>query len=271
MISAFSMSTFTQSASIILREGLEAVLVLAALVAYLRKSGADTKLWALYAGAGAGIVASIAVAIGVELFFEGHQNPLVEGIIFLVAAALMIYVSGWLFVRQDPRAWQSYLKTHAEQALQANNQLLAVALLAGFSVLREGAESILFVHTLAITEGWSLSLFAGLALAFIVMVGVFMIMQLVSIRLPLRPMFIGTSALLLIMALKFIGSGLMELQENHLLPDTDIASLPSWWEAAGLNPTWEALLIQGLVLAGVIATFAAMHFRSTNMSPSASR
>jgi len=271
MISAFSMSTFTQSASIILREGLEAVLVLAALVAYVRKSGADTKLWALYAGAGAGILASIAIAICVELFFEGHQNPLVEGIVFLAAAALMIYVSGWLFIRQDPRAWQAYLKTHAEHALQADNQLLAIALLAGFSVLREGAESILFVHTLAITEGWTLSLFAGLAAAFVVMLGVFMLMQVVSIRLPLRPLFIGTSTLLLVMALKFIGSGLMELQENHLLPDTDIAILPSWWEAVGLNPTWEALIIQGLVLAGVIGTFAAMHFRSTSLSPSASR
>jgi high-affinity iron transporter len=264
-------SVFAQSASIILREGLEVVLVLAALVAFIRKSGAETKLWALYFGAGAGIAASIAVAVLVELFFEGHQNPLVEGIIFLLAAALMIYVSGWLFVRQDPRAWQAYLKTHAEQALKANNQILAIALLSGLSVLREGAESILFVHTLAITEGWSISLFLGLAAALAVMIGLFMIMQVVSVRLPLRPLFISTSALLLVMALKFIGSGLMELQEHHLVPDTDIDSLPSWWEAIGLNPTWEALMIQGLVLAGVVGTFTLIHFRSAALSTSSGR
>jgi len=262
---------FAQSASIILREGLEVVLVLAALVAYVRKSDAGAKLWAVYAGAGAGILASIAVAVLVELFFDGHQNPLVEGGIFLVAAALMIYVSGWLFVRQDPRAWQAYLKSHAERALEADNQLLAISILAGLSVLREGAESILFVHTLAVTEGWSVSLFAGLATAFAVMLGLFVIMQIVSIRLPLRPLFIGTSALLLIMALKFIGSGLMELQESHLLPDTDIDILPSWWEAIGLNPTWEALILQGLVLAGVVGTFVVMHLRSARLSPVSGR
>jgi len=264
-------SVFAQSASIILREGLEVVLVLAALLAYVRKSDAGSKLWAVYAGAGAGILASIAVAVLVETFFDGHQNPLVEGGIFLAAAALMIYVSGWLFVRQDPRAWQAYLKSHAEQALQANHQLFAISVLAGLSVLREGAESILFVHTLAVTEGWSVSLFAGLAVAFAVMLGLFVIMQVVSIHLPLRPLFIGTSALLLIMALKFIGNGLMELQENHLLPDTDIAILPSWWEAIGLNPTWEALLIQGLILAGVIGTFIVMHVRSATLSTSTGR
>ena len=271
MLNLANWGVFAQSASIILREGLEVVLVLAALVAYVRKSDAAAKLWALYAGAGAGILASIVVAICVELFFDGHQNPLVEGIIFLAAAALMIYVSGWLFVRQDPRAWQAYLKTHAEQAIKADNQLLAIAILAGLSVLREGAESILFVHTLAITEGWSLSLFAGLAAAFAVMVALFVLMQMVSIRLPLRPLFVGTSALLLVMALKFIGSGLMELQENHLLPDTDIAMLPSWWEAIGLNPTWEALIVQGVVLAGVVGTFVVMHFRSAALSPSVGR
>jgi len=83
--------------------------------------------------------------------------------------------------------------------------------------------------------------------------------------------FIGTSALLLIMALKFIGSGLMELQESHLLPDTDIGILPSWWEAIGLNPTWEALIVQGLVLAGVIGTFIVMHLRTARLSPVSGR
>jgi high-affinity iron transporter len=261
MFSSIVWGVFTQSASIVLREGLEIVLILGALVAFIRKSGADARLWALYAGAIAGIIASIGLAVLLEFFFDGHQNPVIEGITFLAAASVMIYVSGWLFIRQDPRAWQAYLRGHAEKALAADDQTVALALLAGLTVLREGAETILFVHALAVTEGWTFSIFAGLALSFLAMLILFMVMQRVTLRLPLRPLFLATSVLLLLMALKFIGSGLMELQESHWLPDTDITMLPDWWEAIGLNPTWEALSVQSAVLAAVAASFALLHGR----------
>ena len=103
---------FAQSAAILLREGLEALLVVAALAAYLEKAGARDRLPALYAGAGLAVIASLITAWLFALFNNGEHNDLVEGVVMLAAAALMLYVSGWLFVRQDPKR----LAGHAEAA-----------------------------------------------------------------------------------------------------------------------------------------------------------
>ena len=87
-------SAFIQSATILLREGLEAMLVIAALAAYLDKAGARARLSALYAGAALAIVASIVVAWLFEVFNSGTHNDVLEAAIMLLAAALMLYVSG---------------------------------------------------------------------------------------------------------------------------------------------------------------------------------
>lgn len=264
MTSLFSASVFAQSASILLREGLEALLVIAALAAYLRKSGAADRLWALYAGAGAGVLASFATAFIFAVFFDGGHNDELEAFIFFGAAGLMIYVSGWLFVRQDPRAWQSFLRSHADKALSANNVVIALALLAFMSVLREGAETVLFYAALANAEGgYSVSLFAGIAVAILGLVVLYAVMQMISMRIPLRPLFIITSTFLFAMALKFIGSGLQELQEQQIIGYTD-APVPAFWSNLGLNPTWEALALQFIVVVAVLVTFIAMHLRKTS-------
>lgn len=263
MTTFFSASIFAQSASILLREGLEALLVIAALAAYLRKSDAANRLWALYAGAGAGIVASFIAAFIFAVFFDGGHNDEFEFVIFFLAAALMIYVSGWLFVRQDPRAWQSFLRNHADKALSANNVVIALAVLAFMSVLREGAETVLFYAALANAEGgYSFSLFAGIAAATIGLIVLYAVMQVISMRIPLRPLFLITSTFLFAMALKFIGSGLSELQEQQIIGYTD-APVPAFWADVGLNPTWEAIILQLLVILAGVVTFAAMHIRAS--------
>jgi high-affinity iron transporter len=266
-----SWGIFAQSLSILMREGLEALLVLAALVAYLNKSGAGSRVWAVFAGAIAGVALSIIAAILLELFFEGENSNVLQGVSFLIAAGLMVYVSGWLFIRQDPRAWQAYLRNHAEQALTSGNVIWAIGLLSCLSVLREGAETALFYHALARSEnGWSISIFSGIGSATVLLGLIFAIMQAVSVRIPLRPLFIVTSAFLLAIALKFIGNGLTELQEIAIVPN-NLAQLPEWWEDIGLNPSWEALGAQAIVLLGVVATFTALHFRAGRLITSGGR
>src|SRR5437016_9463559 len=153
---------FVQSAGILLREGREAMLVIAALAAYLDKVGGRNRLAALYAGAGVAILASVIAALLFEAFNSGVHSDVMEGVIILFAAALMLYVSGWLLLRQDPRAWQDFLKHRAEEAL-AKETTIAVALLAFFAVFREGAAAVLFIHALAQPEGgWSIALTGGL-------------------------------------------------------------------------------------------------------------
>ena len=168
MTALFSAGVFAQSSAILLREGLEALLVIAALAAYLRKSKAADRLWAIYAGAGAGILASIVAAFVIVAYFDDVHEGEFQFFVYMLAAALMIYVSGWLFVRQDPRAWQSFLRANADKALSADNVVFALAGLAFMSVLREGAETVLFYVALANADGgWSLSLFAGIGAALI--------------------------------------------------------------------------------------------------------
>jgi len=258
----FPMSgVFLQAAGILIREGLEAILVIAALAVYLTKVGAKARLPALYGGAGIAILASIGAAWVFERFYGGAHDDLMEGVIILAAAALMLYVSGWLLVRQDPRAWQAYLQQKADRALERRT-VIAVGVLAFLAVFREGAETVLFIHALAQTAGgWSAALLAGLLAAALVLAVLFVAIRLLAVRLPLRAVFLVTSGFLFVMAVKFIGEGLQEFQERQILPYHQVGS-GSWVSTLGLNPTLEALLAQGAVVLCALATAVILHRRA---------
>jgi high-affinity iron transporter len=253
-------STFVQAAVILLREGLEALLVLAALAAYLDRSGARDRLPALYIGAGIAVFASFVAAWAFETFNNGAHSDILEGIVILIAAALMLYVSGWLLVRQDPRAWQGYLQRKADAAL-ARQTGVAVAMLAFLAVFREGAETVLFVHALAKTAGgWTVELLSGLAVAAAALAILFFAINAVARWLPLRPLFLVTSAFLFIMAIKFIGEAVQEFQEQQLVGYTEIKG-GAWLADIGFNPTIEAVGLQLVVIACAVVTFIVMDRR----------
>jgi high-affinity iron transporter len=254
-------SAFIQSAVILLREGLEAMLVIAALAGYLTKAGAGHRVKALYAGALGAVGTSIIAAWLFAVLNSGEHSDVLEGIIILVAAGLMLYVSGWLMVKQDPRGWQDYLAHKANDAL-AQDTVWAVAALAFLAVFREGAETVLFINALATTEGgWSAGLFAGLGAATLGLVVLFYFINLIAQRIPLRPLFIITSAFLFAMSIKFIGEGVQEFQEQSMLPFTELKSA-AWLSAIGLNPTIEALSAQLLVIMVALATYSVVQRNS---------
>jgi high-affinity iron transporter len=247
-------SVFVQSAIILLREGLEALLVIAALAAYLDKADARARLPALYGGAGAAVIASLIAAWVFERFNNGMHNDLLEGAVILAAAALMLYVSGWLMLRQDPRAWQGFLKSKADKAL-ARNTGLAVACLAFLAVFREGAETVLFVYALARTSGgWSAQLLLGLAAAAVGLVVLFFAINVVARRLPLRALFLVTSAFLFVMAIKFVGEAIQEFQEQQYISFTELHG-GTWLVDIGFNPSVEAVAVQLVVIALALVTF----------------
>src|SRR3954453_21223537 len=248
-------SAFIQAAVILLREGLEAMLVIAALAGYLTKAGAAHRVQALYGGALVAVGASIIAAWAFAVFNSGDHSDILEGVIILFAAALMLYVSGWLMVKQDPRGWQEFLAHKADSAL-AQDTVWAVAALAFLAVFREGAETVLFINALAATEGgWSAGLFAGLGAATAGLVVLFYFINLIAQKIPLRPLFIITSAFLFAMAIKFIGEAVQEFQERAILPFTELKGV-SFLGAIGLNPTVEALSAQILVIVFALATWS---------------
>ena len=248
-------SAFIQAAVILLREGLEAMLVIAALAGYLTKVGAGHRIQALYGGALAAVAASIVAAWLFAVLNSGEHSDVLEGIVILVAASLMLYVSGWLLVKQNPRGWQDYLAHKADNAL-AQDTVWAVGALAFLAVFREGAETVLFINALATTEGgWSAGLFAGLAAATAGLAVLFYFINLIAQKIPLRPLFIITSAFLFAMAIKFIGEAVQEFQEQSIISVTE-AKGGALLNALGLNPTIEALSIQFLVILLALASYS---------------
>src|SRR4029079_2097598 len=262
-------SAFIQAAVILLREGLEAMLVIAALAGYLTKSGAAHRLQALYGGALAAVGASIIAAWLFAVLNSGEHSDILEGIIILVAAALMLYVSGWLMVKQDPRGWQDYLAHKADSAL-SQDTVWAVGALAFLAVFREGAETVLFINALATTEGgWSAGLFRGLGAATLGLAVLFFFINLIAQKIPLRPLFIITSAFLFAMAIKFIGEAVQEFQEQSIISVTEVKG-SAFLSAMGLNPSMEALSIQGLVILFALATYSVVQRNSRLMRESKS-
>ena len=244
-----------QSASILLREGLEAILVITALAAALRRGGMTTGMRPLYTGALLAILASVAAGIIFQLFFDGTHNDLMEAAVMIVAAVLMLYMSGWLFLRQDPQVWKQEINRAASKALSAGTAI-SLGMIAFLAVFREGAETVLFLHALAKTSGgWTGALVAGLIFAAFALAVLYGAMQWLALRLPLRPLFLVTSAFLFVMGLRFIGGAIQELQEQTLLP-VDSADVPDWFISLGFNPTWEAIGVQiGIAACAALSIF----------------
>jgi high-affinity iron transporter len=158
-------------------------------------------------------------------------------------------------VKQDPRGWQDYLAHKADQAL-SQDTIWAVGALAFFADFREGAETVLYINELAKTEGcWTAGLFAGLAAAAVGLAALFYFINLIARKLPLQPLFIVTSAFLFVMAIKFIGEAVQEFQEQAIITVTEVKG-SAFLSAIGLNPSMEALSIQGLVILFALATYS---------------
>lgn len=237
---------------IMLREGLEALLVIAALAAFLVRAGEAQRRSALAWGAGLGVIASFAAAWIFAQFFGGAHDDLTEGLIMAAAALLLLYVGGWLWLRQDPAAWQHYLQAQTDRALAADGPWM-LAGIAFLAVFREGAETILFLHAVANGKTDALpAIGTGLAVAALALAGIHWAMTRLALRLPLRPVFAVTSAFLFLLGLRFTGQAMQEFQEVGWISYTD-SGLPAWAVQAGFNPSVEALGLQLLLLCAALA------------------
>jgi high-affinity iron transporter len=233
------------AALILLREGLEAVLVLAALAAMLRRAAPEQGR-TLALGAAAGIAASLLAALAYHLLLGGEHDDRIEAATCALAAVLMLWTGGWLARRADPRAWSQALQRQADRALASRRVGLTVAAIGFLAVFREGAETVLFLAALG-DNGQPLALLAGLAVATGLLALLWAVIARGTVRLPLRPLFLGTSAFLLVMAARFAAAAVQELQEQAMLPFTPV-DLPAPLAVLGLPDSLEALGVMAAVL-----------------------
>ena len=241
------------AALILLREGLEALLVVVALLTFLKKSGNAAKQPWIWVGVGAGLTMSVLLAIAIQLIFGNVIKPgnreLIEGITGLVAASMLIYVSYWMHSKSSAGAWQRYIKQKSTAAL-AQGSLFGLALLSFLAIFREGAETALFY--LGIGPSISTSdLLIGLGLGLVLLVGLGFLLIVVGLRIPMGPFFTVASILVFFLCFKFLGTGVHALQTAKVLPVHSETWLPSN-DFFGMYSSWETTLVQALLLAVAI-------------------
>ncbi len=246
---------FIESFVIIVREGFEAILVLGAVVAFLIKTGNRARLRDIWWGAGVGIAASaiLAVLLRTILAHVPASQDTIEGVTMLIAVVVLFSVSYWLLSKVEAAKWQKFIRDKVNAAL-SHGGIFALAFVAFLAVFREGAETALFYQAIFTRVGnhmmpVSLGLFAGGGTLAVI----FILFWRFGLRIPLRPFFAFTSALLYYMALVFAGTGIKELQEANILPRTLIPGFPHV-ELIGLYPTVETLMAQGVLI--VLLLFA---------------
>ena len=243
---------FIQSFVIMLREGLEAILIVGALMTFLAKMGAADGRRHVNAGVLAAIAASLLTALALETVFHlspAHQEAL-EGLTMVVATAVLFYVSYWLLSKMEVVQWSHFVKSKVHDAVTSGSAL-ALASAAFLAVYREGFETVLFYKALIISAGPTAgltSIVGGMLAGALLLVGVYIAVNRFGVRLPLKPFFAVTSAFLYYMAFVFAGAGIAELQEAGLVSLTPV----SWalrLPAAGIYPTAETLAAQGVLIA----------------------
>lgn len=246
-------AAFVSALLILLREGLEAILVLSAIVALVRKTGRRDALPYVHAGwiAAVALGAATWAVARYALSISGAGRELTEGLTALLAAAMLLYVGWWLHSRSSAQAWNRFIRGQIDAAL-GQRTLWAMAGISFLAVYRELFEVILFYETLwaQVGEGGQGAVLGGIGAAAMLLVMTGGAILRYSVRLPIGPFFKFTSALLAVMAVVFVGNGVAALQEAGVLDATMVrfVSLP----LLGIHPTLQGLGLQVLT-AGLIA------------------
>ena len=255
---------FLGALAIILREGVEAALVVGAILAVLRRAAPSATGLARRVH-GAWIAA---LALGVLTWWLAqsllHIGPgereAAEGVISLVASALLFSASYWLLSNVEVKHWVGYLKRKVEGSVSAGgSSLFAVAFLA---VYREVFETVLFFQALLLGAPQArLHVAAGAVAGGLGLALLLRVLFRVGGRLPLRAFFALSSFLLGCLSFVLAGEGVYALQQAGLLraPHVPFPAVP----ALGIHPTVPGLAAQGLILALFLGAFAvtALHRR----------
>jgi len=246
-----------QSFVIILREGFEAILIIGAIMAFLVKTGRAEERRSVAWGIGGAIAASLAVGVLLEALFTAvpARREILEGVTMLVAVAVLFSVSYWLVSKLERGRWESYLDGKMRTAAGAGSAA-AFAGVAFLAVFREGVETVLFYKALSTMSGDPfLPIVLGFVVGVVALVVIYSAYIKLGVRVPMRPFFGMTSALLYGMAVIFSGAGVAEFQEAGVVGMTPVAGVPTV-PTLGLYPTLETLAAQGtLVALLVVALF----------------
>ena len=242
-------SSAGQAFLILIREGLEALLVVAAVVAYLVKSGLVAVLFTFLFGG------------------SGPVQEISEGVCALIAMLMLLWTSNWMLNKSSVEAWNRYIRTKTESAVaDAQNKVAAgegvglgmvvsLAMLSFLAVFREGAETVIFYESIYSMSRDAQGMWIGGIAAGVVLLVIFLVLRFTSVKIPIGPFFLATSILMAVLVVIFAGGGIHALIEGDLIDGHYLSSVPTndW---IGLYPYVECLAAQAIAAIAVLALFA---------------
>ena len=238
---------------ILLREGLEAILVLAAILAFLRNTGQQSAVRSVNVGWGLALVAGLATwALAAYVIdVSGAQRELLEGCTALFASVMVLWLGVWMHDRRHAAAWQDYIKS----SLVGGGGRFGFAMLAFFSVYRELFEVILFYETLWLQAGpaWHNAVLAGGATALVLLMGLAWVILRGSAKLPLALFFGINAALLCALSVVFAGHGVKALQEAGIFGTRPVAFFDFDW--LGIHADAYSLSAQAVAILAIVVLY----------------
>ena len=249
---------FFASFLILLREGAEALLVIAAVTTYAIKANRRDQL----KGIGLGVVAAVLISVGLAVLFSfvastatsGFGQELLEGIAGLLAVVMLIWVSNWVLTKASGEKWEAYVSQAAGEKTRTGGAF-ALAMVVFLAVLREGFETIMFYAPIlagAKTGGDHVKIWLGVLAAVVILAILFLLVWKLGIRLPFQQFFKWTSILLGLLAITIAGGAIKEFQDATLVPIHRIDWVPEI-SFLGVYPTLETLAGQLIVVALLVA------------------
>ena len=245
--------TFFDAMLILLREGVEALLIVMALVTTLKASKMKKGLKWVYTGAGLGVLASAAIAILLQTLFpavaSGSNREIIEGAVGIFAVVMMILVGIWLHSKSSVKKWNDFMESQM-QAVTASGSFIYMFALSFLAVFREGAETILFYAGI-LPRITTLDFFLGLGLAILVLVLLAILMTKASSFIRPHRIFFGLTWLIYALAFKMLGVSIHALQLTAIFPSHLLSHLPTidW---LGIYPSFEVVLSQAIFLVVVL-------------------
>lgn len=248
--------TFWDAALILLREGVEALLIIMALLTVTRKSEQTKASKWIVTGSVIGIVLSIALAFIFKAIFEnlGSTRELTEGLVGIGSVILMIIVGIWLHSKSSLDSWQNFINKNMDKAMSTGS-IVTFGLVAFLSVFREGAETIIFyLGIVGKISTWSLIL--GIIVASVILALIAIFFNQITKWIPIHRLFFIMSLFIFILAFKILGVSIHTLQILNIVPQHTINHLP-FIDLIGFYPTYETLIPQ-LALVILVVIYYAM-------------
>ena len=236
---------FFDAMLILLREGVEALLIVMALVTILKVAKMNKGLKWVYTGAVMGILASLAIAVLLQFLFpavsSGSNREIIEGAVGIFSVLMMIMVGIWLHSKSSIKKWNAFMDSQMK-AVTATGSFISMFALSFLAVFREGAETILFyagIYPRIDKAGF----FLGIGLALLVLFVLALVMNKASAYFKPHRIFLILTWLIYALAFKMLGVSIHALQLTNILPSHLINGFPSidW---AGIYPSLEVVTCQ---------------------------